>query len=122
MFEDLQQQKLLDDSADYFSSFYDCEREMWLRWDYNIDSFVIGKREETNSAEDESGLAPVEEEIEFQSILVPTEDTIRYSHILNFLASHSFPVLFIGETGTGKTSAIKKFQNSTLSKDEWELG
>jgi len=54
--------------------------------------------------------------------MVPTEDTIRYSFMLNALATHSFPVLFIGDTGTGKTSAVKKFQNTTLSKDEWELG
>ena len=54
--------------------------------------------------------------------MVPTEDTVRYSFILNALAYHSFPVLFIGDTGTGKTSAIKKFQTTTLSKDEWEIG
>ena len=54
--------------------------------------------------------------------MVPTEDTIRYSYLLNALAQHSFPVLFIGETGTGKTATVKKFQNQTLSKDEWEIG
>jgi dynein heavy chain len=26
----------------------------------------------------------------------------------------------MGDTGTGKTSAIKKYQNMTLSKDQWE--
>jgi len=41
--------------------------------------------------------------------MVPTEDTIRYSYLLNALAQHSFPVLFIGETGTGKTATVKKF-------------
>jgi dynein heavy chain len=54
--------------------------------------------------------------------LIPTEDTLRYSFILNALATHSFPVLFIGETGTGKTSAIKKFANNMLPKEDWELG
>ena len=63
-----------------------------------------------------------EPEIEFSSILIPTEDTIRYSYILHTLANHQFPVLFIGETGTGKTSAIKKYINDTLLKDAWEVG
>ena len=44
--------------------------------------------------------------------MVPTEDTIRYSYILHSLSHHGFPTLFIGETGTGKTSAIKKYQHS----------
>ena len=35
--------------------------------------------------------------------MIPTEDTIRYQYVLKALSDHSFPVLFIGETGTGKT-------------------
>jgi len=60
--------------------------------------------------------------MEFHSILVPTEDTIRYSYLLFQLVHHSHQVLFVGETGTGKTSAVKKFYGETLSKDEWECG
>ena len=108
--EELQMKQLLDSDGDYFSCFYDSRREEWLRWDCEIDKFVIGGKDKpTDEDADENGLAIVEEEVEFQSILVPTEDTVRYSFILNALAYHSFPVLFIGDTGTGKTSAIKKF-------------
>ena len=41
---------------------------------------------------------------------------------MNILISHNFNTLFIGNTGTGKTCAIKKFANDTLSSDEWEKG
>lgn len=39
--------------------------------------------------------------------------------MLHQLIHHSFPVVFLGETGTGKTSTIKKHL-ANLSRDEWE--
>ncbi len=52
------------------------------------------------------------EKLEINNILIPTEDTIRYTYLLKALTYHSFPVILVGETGTGKTSTIKKFLHS----------
>ena len=42
----------------------------------------------------------------FGSILVPTTDTVRYSHVLQVLVNNNKHVLAVGHTGTGKTLAI----------------
>jgi type IV secretory pathway ATPase VirB11/archaellum biosynthesis ATPase len=53
--------------------------------------------------------------------VIPTEDTIRYTYLLKSLTHHSFSAIFVGETGTGKTSTMKKFVNS-LPGEAWESG
>jgi hypothetical protein len=82
---------VLDESSDFFSTFYHCEREEWLRWDHELDKFnILGNTNDNNQDDDYSPsnrLANQKEaEIEFSQILIPTEDTIRYSYILNTLA------------------------------------
>ena len=44
----------------------------------------------------------------FQDILVPTIDTIRYGYVLETQLRHGYPVLFCGDTGTGKSVMIKE--------------
>lgn len=46
---------------------------------------------------------PLEKELSFNEIMVVTEDTVRYSYLINLLVTHSIPVLFVGMTGTGKS-------------------
>ena len=43
----------------------------------------------------------------FHKIIVPTIDTVRHTHILNALVSKHIHVLFVGNTGTGKTVAVE---------------
>ena len=51
------------------------------------------------------------------SSLVPTSDTVRFSTILEMLIKVKRPVLFLGESGCGKTSIIQE----TLSKNMGEI-
>lgn len=51
-----------------------------------------------------AGMCQVQEykppaDVEFTSIFVPTEDTERYSALLNGLGKMSLPVLFVGDSG-----------------------
>jgi len=32
---------ILEESGDFFAYYYDCEREFWVRWDYEIDKYNI---------------------------------------------------------------------------------
>jgi dynein heavy chain len=43
------------------------------------------------------------------SLLVPTSDTTRYKYLLDKLLKLSFPVLFMGETGVGKSVIVQAY-------------
>lgn len=61
--------------------------------------------------------------IEFQNLNIVTEDSIKQMYILEKLVGHQFPILLLGETGTGKTQVIKKFISKLiLNKSKWEIG
>jgi len=44
---------------------------------------------------------------EYQNVTVPTLDSARYSYIMSAIVSHSYLMLFVGPTGTGKTIYAK---------------
>ncbi len=90
-----------------------------MRWDHDLHSFSLTPNSDTPSTYDldANPVAPT-----LSTVLIPTEDTIRYTFLVRMLTHHSFPVLLLGPTGTGKTSTLSTFLTSGLPKDEWETG
>ena len=52
----------------------------------------------------------------FFSILVPTVDTTRYRYLLRELMQDGHNVLFMAETGVGKSVVINAFLNDMVSE------
>ena len=54
--------------------------------------------------------------VEYQNIMIATEDSIQQQYIMELIVGHQFPMLIVGDTGTGKTRAIKKLISQLLGK------
>ncbi|KAJ3048328.1 Dynein heavy chain 7, axonemal, partial [Rhizophlyctis rosea] len=55
----------------------------------------------------------------YDSIMVPTVDTARYTFLLKLLVRHNKQVLFVGPTGTGKSMYIRDGLMSGLAKETY---
>ena len=55
------------------------------------------------------------------SVLIPTEDTLRFTYLIDQLTRRSMPVCLLGGTGSGKSSVVKEYL-SNLKQEEWEMG
>ncbi|GAB1603144.1 hypothetical protein Ahia01_000594800, partial [Argonauta hians] len=84
-------------------------------FDYNFIKEGAGKW--VTWAEDIKDAPPIPSNSQFNEIIVPTVDTVRYTKLMTMLVMHSKPALFVGPTGTGKSSYIMNFLYKTLNKE-----
>ena len=57
-------------------------------------------------------ITPVPIDTEFNNIIIPTIDTVRYCYILGKMLESGVHTMFVGPTGTGKTIYIKQSMNN----------
>lgn len=74
-----------------FDYYFDVDREAWIAWEWTVPTYIHNPK------------------VKFSQILVPTVDTLRINWILNMMNTINKPVLFVGETGTAKTSIITDY-------------
>jgi dynein heavy chain len=81
-----------------YEYFYDMKYHQWKPWIAEVSAFV----------------KPADGK--FANIMVPTIDTVRYTHMLRSLLQIQEPVLFVGDSGTAKTVIIQNCLKSIVAE------
>jgi len=79
---------ILPPSTPYYDNIIELANQSWVPWKRKIEDYV----------------PPTDKK--FSKILVPTEDTMRYSWLLDKLMSIEKPCMFVGDSGTAKSVTI----------------
>eukprot|EP00003_Mantamonas_plastica_P009854 TRINITY_DN1922_c0_g1_i3.p1 TRINITY_DN1922_c0_g1~~TRINITY_DN1922_c0_g1_i3.p1 ORF type:complete len:2408 (+),score=832.24 TRINITY_DN1922_c0_g1_i3:887-8110(+) len=77
---------------------FDSATGQWMQWMDTIEEFVIPKT------------------AKFHEIIVPTNDTVRYSYLLDLLVQQRQPILFAGPTGTGKSVVVQNHLRNSVDQ------
>jgi len=93
--------KLPADFNSVFGIYYEKVKMSWISWNRTIPNYVVPQN------------------VDYNSIIVPTEDSIRVAKIMNLLVSNNKHALFVGPTGTGKTISIVNEIENGFNQDEW---
>jgi dynein heavy chain len=78
-------------SGSYFDAYFDPEEHAWVQWSSIVPAYE----------------PPVP--FEYARVLVPTTDSVLYGALLAKLAAVDKTVMFVGESGTAKTTTIANF-------------
>ena len=62
----------------------------------------------------------IPEEAHYHQLIIPTTDTARYSYLLRLGIDNNLPILFVGDTGTGKTILVKDMLTNVIDKDQFQ--
>ena len=81
-----------------FDYLFDLNKQEWIPWMDTRSKYSF----ESNTS--------------FADIIVPTQDSIRYTYFLDILMKQDIHTLFTGDTGTGKTINVQQYINTLNTK------